>query len=191
MPINFLGQAIHHTKVHHYNDTINIAIAPRDDNSSSLVTAFSISGIAGAYGDGGQNFKNIISIFEATGITWSYTIENGCPAPANAEPLIGLVPMVQAKEATPEPESLHAECKLTWTFTESCATASAGLAEAAKSMAGFSGCVGEKCGYTLESANATYLVAYHETPVHHCELCVAATVWLFGLWLSLVGVNAV
>ena len=59
-------------------------------------------------------------------------------------------------EAEPEPEVLHASCKLTWTFpSSSCASVSSGLAQAINSMTGFSNCVGEKCGYTLESANAT------------------------------------
>jgi len=163
MPVNFLGQTIHHTKVHHYNDTVNIAIGPATPaNKSSVVTAFSISGIAGAYGDGGQNFKNIIQVFLNSGISWSYSITAGCPAPPSADATPGLTYVEDVEELLhpkqPSPENLHAECKLTWQFpSDSCASASAGLANAAKSMAGLNHCVGEKCGYTLESANATYV----------------------------------
>lgn len=203
MPINFLGQAIHHTKVHHYNDTINIAIAARNGNTSVYVTAFSISQIAGAYGDAGENFKEIISIFQASGVAWKYKVETGCPAPANPEPVEGLTlrtdaddealaragqlaaeatkaataafaqgvaaatPPVTVPEVDPQPESLHAECRLWWTVSDSCSDASSQISGAVKKMSGLSNCVGEKCGYTLESVNATYLSAYHVTPVHH------------------------
>lgn len=167
LPINYLGQAIHHTKVHHYNDTINIAIAPNADNSSSIVTAFSISQIAGAYGDAGQSFKNLIQIFQNTeGVEWTYKIVAGCPAPSNPEPIARLT---EAKpEPVPEPLSLHASCRLTWTMPNAnCQQTSSALAQAVESMHSLSNCVGEKCGYTLEGANATGLAAYHVTPVHH------------------------
>jgi len=53
--VDYIGQAIHSTKVHHYNDSIDMTISSLPQGS--YLTAFSISQIAGAFGDAGQNYK--------------------------------------------------------------------------------------------------------------------------------------
>ena len=65
-PVDYIGQAHHLTAKLTYTDTINFTIAPQ--GSGSLVTAFSISQVAGAYCDDGQNYSNIQMIFAALGL---------------------------------------------------------------------------------------------------------------------------
>lgn len=56
---SFIGQAHHITSgPKHYDDTINFVIRP--SASGSTIKAFSMSLIAGALGDNGQTYKNII-----------------------------------------------------------------------------------------------------------------------------------
>ena len=47
---DFVGQAQHLTKNGLYTDTINYWVKPSDDSSGSIVRAFSVSQVAGAYG---------------------------------------------------------------------------------------------------------------------------------------------
>lgn len=51
-----------------YNDTINFLLTAEEGGKSTSVTAFSISQIAGAYGDEGQNYYNIVQLFDS--IRW-------------------------------------------------------------------------------------------------------------------------
>jgi hypothetical protein len=61
---DFIGQAWHTTKNGLYNDTINFTLTPTGSGSTRLV-AFSISQIAGAYGDDGQNYFNIVQLLNS------------------------------------------------------------------------------------------------------------------------------
>lgn len=145
---DFLGQAIHHTKVHHYNDTVNLGIAPNGSNKSTIL-AFSLSGsthytspiqpahtlpltltihhslsVAGAYGDGGQNFKNLIQIFKGMGKQFTYDIVKGCPAPsAPAATQEQAEPVVEVRECVIT--SLSSCCVLNNTHTHAISQAPA------------------------------------------------------------------
>ena len=58
--VDFIGQATHTTSGDaHYVDTINYGISTNHDGTYTI-RAFSISGIGGALGDNGQNYKNAI-----------------------------------------------------------------------------------------------------------------------------------
>ncbi|CAK0822353.1 unnamed protein product, partial [Prorocentrum cordatum] len=65
--VAFIGQVHHMTSgPSHFNDTIDFTIAPQEcageapcNAEGSIIRAFSLSLIAGAYGDNGQNYKNI------------------------------------------------------------------------------------------------------------------------------------
>ena len=82
-PVDFIGQVWHVTTNKAYNDTINLTIGP-GKGKSTQVTAFSVSQIAGAYGDDGQNYYNIVQIFEA--VDWaSLTGHRGGPSPMHAD----------------------------------------------------------------------------------------------------------
>lgn len=66
---------------------------------------------------------------------------------------------------------LHAQCKLTWTFSnQSCSSVSAALLKAAQDQGKPDGweskCVGEKCGYDL-SGDSSSLKGTHTTPGKH------------------------
>mmetsp|Transcript_47892 Transcript_47892/g.54259 ORF Transcript_47892/g.54259 Transcript_47892/m.54259 type:complete len:358 (+) Transcript_47892:112-1185(+) len=74
---DFLGQALHTTLNGKYNDTINFSLSPttiKKNNKNmkkkkgTIISAFSISDIAGAYCDSGQNYWNILQLIE--GIQW-------------------------------------------------------------------------------------------------------------------------
>ena len=79
--VSYIGQAWHTTKTHHYNDTIDMTIADGAVAKTSVLRAFSTSLIAGAYGDDGQNYKNLIQVVKALGINYiEYTLL-GCPKP--------------------------------------------------------------------------------------------------------------
>mmetsp|Transcript_48198 Transcript_48198/g.55664 ORF Transcript_48198/g.55664 Transcript_48198/m.55664 type:complete len:350 (-) Transcript_48198:54-1103(-) len=72
---DFLGQALHTTINGKYNDTINFSLSPttiawgnKKKKKGTIISAFSISDIAGAYCDSGQNYWNILQLIE--GIQW-------------------------------------------------------------------------------------------------------------------------
>eukprot|EP00657_Telonema_sp_P-1_P009223 TRINITY_DN3414_c0_g1_i1.p2 TRINITY_DN3414_c0_g1~~TRINITY_DN3414_c0_g1_i1.p2 ORF type:complete len:150 (+),score=35.58 TRINITY_DN3414_c0_g1_i1:206-655(+) len=60
----YLGTAYHTTYgAKHYNDTVNMNIYPYAlYEGNSVLEVFSVSQIPGAYGDYGQNFKNIMQL---------------------------------------------------------------------------------------------------------------------------------
>ena len=69
---DFLGQAIHTTNApNYYNDTIDLAVAPKTDAgpAGTVIRAFSISQVGGAYCDAGQNYYNIMKLVSS--IEWS------------------------------------------------------------------------------------------------------------------------
>merc|ERR1719345_492998 len=86
---SFVVQAIHTTAKHLYNDTLNFAVSPPGDHGQSrnavILHAFSHSQdfIKGnfAYGDHGQNYKNIVMLVKSLGL-WDYTETTifGCAA---------------------------------------------------------------------------------------------------------------
>eukprot|EP00471_Norrisiella_sphaerica_P008144 CAMPEP_0184503826 /NCGR_PEP_ID=MMETSP0113_2-20130426/52114_1 /TAXON_ID=91329 /ORGANISM="Norrisiella sphaerica, Strain BC52" /LENGTH=195 /DNA_ID=CAMNT_0026893383 /DNA_START=117 /DNA_END=704 /DNA_ORIENTATION=- len=83
--VSFIGQTVHTTAKRLYNDTINFTISRSEGNNGSYVKVFSISQIGGAYGDEGQNFKNIAvlmkSVFQILGLDYNYThVDDSCPA---------------------------------------------------------------------------------------------------------------
>lgn len=52
-----------------YNDTLNFAVYNESGNFfQSRVNAFSISQIATAYCDAGQNYKNLVGLIKSLGI---------------------------------------------------------------------------------------------------------------------------
>ena len=67
--VDFIGQTYHETQNGLYTDTINFTLKPTLDSASGVngtyVKAFSISQIAGAYGDDGQNYFNIVQLMES------------------------------------------------------------------------------------------------------------------------------
>ena len=83
---DFIGQALHTTINGKYNDTINLSLSPttttisarnnhnnkkkKKQNSvkGTIISAFSISDIAGAYCDSGQNYWNLLQLIDS--IQW-------------------------------------------------------------------------------------------------------------------------
>lgn len=63
---------------------------------------------------------------------------------------------------------LHAQCKVEWTFGIPCMNVYLELVSQIKKWTTADNCVngGEKCLYTLKSANKHFIVAQHTTPVH-------------------------
>jgi len=61
MPVVYVGQVIHTTTggKYHFNDSVNFNLVPSVDGNSTVITAFSTSLVGGAYGDAGQNYKNL------------------------------------------------------------------------------------------------------------------------------------
>ena len=87
-PIDFIGQAVHTTINGMYNDTVNFSLAPKADNGTEIA-AFSISQIAGAYCDDGQNYWNILQLVQ--GVKWEggdleedqvAHVDGSCPEPS-------------------------------------------------------------------------------------------------------------
>ncbi|XP_077992359.1 uncharacterized protein LOC144446466 [Glandiceps talaboti] len=77
----FLLQGQHMTLVHQYIDTMNMAFYYGDDGKrmGTLLHAFSISNIAGALCDAGQNYKNLVGFVKALGVSFSEKLVSGCP----------------------------------------------------------------------------------------------------------------
>eukprot|EP00427_Karlodinium_veneficum_P021291 CAMPEP_0169119792 /NCGR_PEP_ID=MMETSP1015-20121227/31753_1 /TAXON_ID=342587 /ORGANISM="Karlodinium micrum, Strain CCMP2283" /LENGTH=198 /DNA_ID=CAMNT_0009182711 /DNA_START=44 /DNA_END=640 /DNA_ORIENTATION=+ len=90
--VAFVGQVHHMTSgPMHFNDTIDFNIKPQQCESGveceatgSIITAFSLSLIAGALGDNGQNYKNIVMAMKgAFGKTFDFAhVDSSCPPPA-------------------------------------------------------------------------------------------------------------
>ena len=83
--VDFIGQTFHQTKNGMYTDIINFTLKPIGKNSQgTFIKAFSISQIAGAYGDDGQNYFNIvqlinsITLLKETGVE-AINIDASCP----------------------------------------------------------------------------------------------------------------
>ena len=84
-PVDFIGQGFHKTTNGLYTDTINFTIAPVDGGSSSVINAFSLSQIGGAYGDDGQNYWNLVTLVQAAfEDAEPQNVDGSCPAPASA-----------------------------------------------------------------------------------------------------------
>ena len=77
--VDFIGQAWHTTATAHFNDTMDMTIAPTTEGGS-WVKIFSISQIGGAYCDSGQGYKNIIQLVKALNVEYTETNVMGCPA---------------------------------------------------------------------------------------------------------------
>lgn len=76
---DFILQGWHRTMVRHYNDTLDFTFSTIGD--SCLVRAFSISQIAGAYCDAGQNYKNLIGLAKFLAMPYQEKLITGCPPP--------------------------------------------------------------------------------------------------------------
>lgn len=88
--IDFIGQAMHTTTNGMYTDTVNFNLSPTDDGNTEIL-AFSISQIAGAYGDDGQNYHNIVSLLTSVdygegkvGEGDFVRLDGSCPEPTEA-----------------------------------------------------------------------------------------------------------
>merc|ERR1719273_584118 len=80
LSVSYIGQVWHTTKVKHYNDTIDMTIGPNEKHpTGSTLKIFSISQIGGAYGDAGQNYKNIAQVVKALGHPYTEVNVMGCP----------------------------------------------------------------------------------------------------------------
>ena len=77
--VSFLGQASHLTEKHTYTDTINLLLLK--EAPSATLKAFSTSQIGGAYGDAGQNYKNIAVLLKALPkMPFTELMAEGCSA---------------------------------------------------------------------------------------------------------------
>ena len=77
---SFIGQAWHLTEKATYNDTLNFLILK--DSPNATMRTFSISQIGGAYGDDGQNYKNIAVLLKSLNESYTELEHQGCdPAP--------------------------------------------------------------------------------------------------------------
>jgi len=83
MTYKFIVQGVHTTSIRKYNDTMNFNI--RVSSGSTILRGFSVSDIAGALGDGGQNYKSLVYLFDAINITRSAIVTvYGCPKASSA-----------------------------------------------------------------------------------------------------------
>jgi len=79
--VSFIGQAFHQTEKKTYTDTINFLLLK--ESGSATLRAHSISQIGGAYGDDGQNYKNIAVLLKSLNVSFIELEHEGCdPAPA-------------------------------------------------------------------------------------------------------------
>ncbi|XP_064602455.1 uncharacterized protein LOC135468241 isoform X2 [Liolophura sinensis] len=79
---DFVLQAWHTTLKNHYNDTLDFTVLPSSTGFTS-VTAFSISQIAGAYCDAGQNYKNLVGYVKGLNTPYQMIVSRGCPPPTS------------------------------------------------------------------------------------------------------------
>lgn len=83
LPQYYLGQSTHTTAVKHYVDAINWSISPGVSGKGAVLFGFSVSGIAGALGDSGQNYKNVVSVpLALTSLKFQPLVVYGCGGPA-------------------------------------------------------------------------------------------------------------
>mmetsp|Transcript_30355 Transcript_30355/g.70598 ORF Transcript_30355/g.70598 Transcript_30355/m.70598 type:complete len:192 (+) Transcript_30355:49-624(+) len=84
-PVDFMAQVYHTTSgPSHYQDSIDVTIAPRP-GGGSVIKAFSVSLVGGAYCDAGQNYKNIVMLMKSISWTGATTFTRDgpmCPPPA-------------------------------------------------------------------------------------------------------------
>lgn len=78
----FIMQGIHSTLVNHYNDTLNFLLISHD-SKNTMVHAFSISQIATAYCDEGQNYKNLVGYVKGLNVPHTMKVDFGCVSPKN------------------------------------------------------------------------------------------------------------
>ncbi|XP_019854112.1 PREDICTED: uncharacterized protein LOC109583283 [Amphimedon queenslandica] len=81
MSVKFMLQTIHTTKVHHYNDTQDWLVSEGKEEGTTVVKAFSISNIYGAYCDAGQNYKNLVGFVKGLNVDFKQEAIAGCPPP--------------------------------------------------------------------------------------------------------------
>ena len=77
-PVDFIGQTWHTTKSGVYNDTINFTLTAEGEEATHLL-AFSTSQIAGAYGDAGQNYFNIVQLIQSLWVLEPMHEDSSCP----------------------------------------------------------------------------------------------------------------
>eukprot|EP01065_Artemidia_motanka_P048685 TRINITY_DN78_c14_g1_i1.p1 TRINITY_DN78_c14_g1~~TRINITY_DN78_c14_g1_i1.p1 ORF type:complete len:163 (+),score=38.32 TRINITY_DN78_c14_g1_i1:111-599(+) len=87
-PLKYVVQGKHWTAKHRYVDSLSFGVLPVADADRCTIVAFSHSQdfVRGdfAYGDAGQNYKNLVTIVEATygDAVSEPDVLLGCPAPA-------------------------------------------------------------------------------------------------------------
>ncbi|XP_071827736.1 uncharacterized protein [Apostichopus japonicus] len=77
---DFILQGWHTTLEHHYNDTLDFTFSVAS-SKETVVRAFSISQIAGAYCDAGQNYKNLVGLIKGLKEDFKEEAVLGCPVP--------------------------------------------------------------------------------------------------------------
>ena len=84
--VNFAGGFTHNT-TGGYVDRLDVTITHEtvgSVNRSAIARAFSISGIAAAYGDWGQNYKNLFNLVSCTGLDFEvHHLDGSCTIPVN------------------------------------------------------------------------------------------------------------
>ena len=106
---DFVVQAIHQTAKHTYNDTLHFAVSPGTKSKFVTVHAFSHSQdfIQGnfAYGDHGQNYKNLKTLIKSTGFDFSEESLFGCPANSSSVEAVSAKPRQTCRSDTDCPKS--------------------------------------------------------------------------------------
>lgn len=87
--IDYIGQTEHTTANGLYVDTVNFNLAPTSTGGTEI-KVFSTSQIAGAYGDDGQNFYNIVNLLTSVdfgdgevGVEEFVRVDESCPQPTD------------------------------------------------------------------------------------------------------------
>merc|ERR1719510_1436738 len=84
-PVDFIGQAHHTTSgPKHYMDSVAFTVARGANGAGSVVHGCSMSLIAGAFCDNGQNYKNLVMLMKGTSWRFGFTIrhlDSSCPVP--------------------------------------------------------------------------------------------------------------
>eukprot|EP00658_Telonema_sp_P-2_P020820 TRINITY_DN18253_c0_g1_i3.p1 TRINITY_DN18253_c0_g1~~TRINITY_DN18253_c0_g1_i3.p1 ORF type:complete len:179 (+),score=47.32 TRINITY_DN18253_c0_g1_i3:64-600(+) len=87
---SFVVQGQHISLKNLYVDTLHFAVTPSATGSGSTVLAFSHSQdfVLGnfAYGDDGQNYKNLAFFIKGMGVAYDETTVMGCPLPSEVVP---------------------------------------------------------------------------------------------------------
>ena len=97
-PQDVVIQAIHETEKRSYNDTLHLAITPPQGGGHDAVTLHAFSHSQDfikdnfAYGDHGQNYKNIVMLVQSLNLPYTQQTVFGCPSKSSKQAEVSPLP---------------------------------------------------------------------------------------------------